>query len=259
VRRFLVDRIEEERGFCIVSGPEARHMIRVLRLAPGDRVTLVDREGRRFEGAVHSRGPEGVRVDLIRPLPQPPPSPVYITLCQAVLKSRAMDFVVQKACELGVDRIIPVVTERSVPKMDDRGRSRKVKRWREIAAAAVKQSDRARPPVIEAPLSFQAVLGLEGETRDTLKVMLWERERRCDLKALFRGSGHMPSFTGLVGPEGGFSEREAAEAEAAGYTLVSLGRRILRAETAGTVLVALAQYEWGDLHVPGTAVDRGSA
>ncbi|MDY7035519.1 MAG: RsmE family RNA methyltransferase, partial [Thermodesulfobacteriota bacterium] len=114
MRRFFIEEIKPGDRSFIIAGPEARHIIKVLRMGRGDRVMLMDGKGSRFQAIIESVEGHEVLVTLEKSLPMPPPSPVEITLCQALLKSRPMDYMVQKTSELGVDRIIPFSSERTV-------------------------------------------------------------------------------------------------------------------------------------------------
>jgi len=157
-----------------------------------------------------------------------------------------MDFMVEKTSELGVDRILPYIAERTVVKVDGEKAHDKVRHWQEIATSAAKQSDRAMPAEIGPLHSFDEMLARLGKD-SALKILLWEQEGMRSLKDLLRSGSPAPGVLAMVGPEGGFTEREVKEAGEAGFVRVSLGRRILRAETAAITLVTIIQYEWGDL------------
>lgn len=246
MRRFFIEEIIAKDGTCIIEGSEARHITKVLRMGQGDRLILMDSQGARFQAIIESAYPHKVSVTLERPLPAPPPSPANITLCQALLKSRPMDYVVQKTSELGVNCIIPFSSERTVVRIDSDRISNKVKHWQEIAHNAAKQSDRGNPLRIGPPYLFQDLLEALRQ-KDALKIILWEDEKAQDLKTLLRSPKPRKDFIGMIGPEGGFSHKEIEMAREAGFSSVSLGERILRAETAAITLIAIVQYEWGDL------------
>ena len=246
LRRFIVDEIRAKAGSCIISGAEARHITKVLRMGRGDRFILMDGKGNHFQALIESAGRQEVTVTLEKPLPKPPPSPVEITLCQALLKSRSMDYMVQKTSELGVDRIFPFSSERTVVRLDEAKFETKLRHWHKIAHSAAKQSERSTPAEIGILSSFEDLLG-QWKREDAFKVILWEGEGAKDLKGLLRGSSPTKKFVGIVGPEGGFSRKEMDRAREAGFFSASLGYRILRAETAAITMAAIVQYEWGDL------------
>ncbi len=246
LRRFFVENIETKDGLCTIRGSEAKHMTRVLRMGRGDRFILMDGKGARFQALVLSAGRREVLVTLEKALPQPTPSPVEITLCQALLKSRAMDYVIEKTSELGVNRIFPFSSERTVIRLNREKSANKRRHWREIAQGAAKQSNRSAPAEI-GPLSSFGELVAKCPQENALKVILWEEEGERNLKDLLKASPPLKKFIGMLGPEGGFSQEEVRAAREAGFTSVSLGQRVLRAETAAITMVAVVQYEWGDL------------
>ncbi len=246
LRRFVVDEIRPQEGRISIQGQEARHIARVLRLHAGDRVILMDRNGARFLAKVESAHPQEVIVSIEEPLQSPSSSPLRITLCQALLRSGPMDFVIQKASELGIAEIFPFFSERTVVRSDRTDTANKLRHWNEIARGASKQSGRERLPEIHPVLPFSELLaGLD--TAAHLKVILWEGEETRDFKGTLRNHGPATKATGIIGPEGGFAEKEIDAALSAGFIPVSMGQRILRAETAAIAFVAIVQYEWGDL------------
>jgi 16S rRNA (uracil1498-N3)-methyltransferase len=246
LRRFFVEEIRADNGTCLISGSEAKHISNVLRMRAGDRVILMDGKGSRFQAVIESTSSKGVRAVLERPLPKQPPSPVHITLCQALTKSRAMDYLLQKTSELGVDRIMTFYSERTTVRYKKEQLVNKMRHWREIAISAAKQCGRSIPVAIDAPISFGAVME-KWRGQNALTVVLWEEEDSNDLKSALKASPPAANFVGIIGPEGGFSREEITAAGDAGFASVSLGERILRADTAAITMVAVVQYELGDL------------
>jgi len=246
MRRFYVDEILGTQASFAITGAEAKHIARVLRMGPGDRIVLLDRVGARFLAVIKEVSRHRVLVSLERPIPAPEPSPVRITLCQALLKSNPMDFVVEKTSELGVDRILPYIADRTVVKVDGERTHGKLRHWQEIAQSAAKQSDRPMAAEIDPIHSFDELLARLSKDSG-LKILLWEQEGARGLKDLLRSTAPTRGVFAMVGPEGGFTEREVKQAHHTGFVSVSLGRRILRAETAAISVVMIIQYEWGDL------------
>jgi len=246
MRRFFVEEIPSQGGTLVIRNSEARHIIRVLRMKVGDRLILMDRNGTRFQSRIESVRSHEVTVFLEEALPSPPESPVEIVLCQALLKARAMDLVIQKASELGVHKVLPFASERTVVQADHDKPSARIRHWREIAVNASKQSNRARPPHVALPCSLSALIE-QWKDKSALKVILWEDEKSRDLKSLLRGAAPLTTIVGITGPEGGFDAEEVDMVRQGGFSPVSLGDRILRAETAAITLLAILQYEWGDL------------
>jgi 16S rRNA (uracil1498-N3)-methyltransferase len=230
----------------MITGFEARHIAKALRMVRGDRIILLDGQGARFQTIIESVSPQGVKVRIEKPLPSPSPSPVKITLCQALLKTRAMDLVMEKASELGVHSIQPFASERTVVKLDAQKAKNRGRRWREISHSATTQSNGRAPAEIGTLLPFTD-LTTRYQIEDALKVIFWEDEEVKDLKGLLRVSAPMIKAVGIVGPEGGFTREEIRMAKEAGFTSVSLGQRTLRAETAAITMMTIIQYEWGDL------------
>lgn len=246
MRRFFVEEIIVNKGTCSITGPEAKHISKVLRMGPGDRLTLIDRKGTRFLALITSVGPREVLVALEKPIPKPSPSPIEITLCQAMIKPRQMDHIIQKTSELGVDCILPFSSKRTVVRFSKDRLANKIRHWREIAQNSTKQSDRGTPVEIRPVVYFNELMA-KWKGKNALKVILWEEEKTKDLKSLLKGSSPLRKFVGVVGPEGGFIQQEVEVARDAGFISVSLGSRTLRSETAAITMVAIAQYELGDL------------
>ncbi|MFO7602130.1 MAG: 16S rRNA (uracil(1498)-N(3))-methyltransferase [Candidatus Desulfacyla sp.] len=246
MRRFFVEAPIEPDQPCVITGSEAHHILKVLRMGPGDRLALMDGRGARFQAVIRSATRKEVTVTLEDPLPFPPPSPVEISLCQALLKSGPMDYLIQKTSELGVDALFPFFSQRTIVRLEEGRFANRLRHWSGIGRSAAKQSGRKAPARIAAPSSLEE-LTAKWKTEKGLKAMLWEGEGKRDLKGLLRGAHQTEKFIGIIGPEGGFAEEEVEMAEDAGFVPVSLGNRILRAETAAITLVAIVQYEWGDL------------
>lgn len=248
LRRFYIEEINAKDKTCIIAGAEARHITKVLRMKPGDRLVLMDGKGSRFKSLIESVASGQVRVRLEKPFPKPPSSPVNFTLCQAISKPRAMDYLIQKTSELGIDCIAPFFSERTVFRSEGERLANKMRHWREIAKNAAKQCGRALPAKIETPVSFRELMG-KWRFEETLKVILWEGEQSNDFKSILKPSLFVKRFVGIVGPEGGFAGQEIDTALEAGFVPVSMGDRVLRAETAAVTMVAIVQYELGDLNL----------
>jgi 16S rRNA (uracil1498-N3)-methyltransferase len=212
-----------------LEGGAATHVVRVLRLRGGDPITLFNGDGWEHPGVVSTIRGGAVDVEIAGRVAGLEESPLALTLVQGVARGERMDLVMQKATELGVARIVPVLTERCVVKLD------------EVTVAACEQSGRSRLPVVEAPVRIDQWL-----VRETLPA------RRLTLApgaatSLRELGGDWREAVLLVGPEGGLTDGERAAAAAAGYQACSLGRRVLRTETAALVALAVLQAAHGDL------------
>lgn len=232
-----------------VAGLLARHLVGALRHRIGDRLTVVDDTGQRYRIDVTQATSTLLQGRITARLGVPPGPRCRITLAQAVLKHPGMDVVIQKATELGVHRIIPLITRRTIVRPRDNRSAHHLERWRTIAREAAQQCERAAIPTIDEPTSFSAFL-TEPTAPDQPRLIMWEHETSRGLHA-FLDHRPVPLHAGVVvGPEGGFDPEEVRSAVEAGLETISLGSLILRAETAGPVGLAILQYAWGDLGRP---------
>jgi 16S rRNA (uracil1498-N3)-methyltransferase len=220
----------------VLDGEPHRHLAKVLRLQAGNEVLVFDGSGTEIEARVLEVGPRTIELALGQRRAVAF-APVTITLLQALPKADRMDIIVQKATELGVARIVPVVASRSIAKPS----GSRLRRWQVIAQEAARQSGRADVPEIADPLALpQAV----EQVRDGTRLVLWEEEQGHPLRGALDGSSQIAL---LVGPEGGLAVQEVVEARTHGFVPVGLGPRILRVETAAIVAVALVQAAAGGL------------
>lgn len=247
MRRFYIEKINEKNGLCAITGSEARHILKVLRMEKGETLILIDGTGRSFLASLEKATRHEAQVRLLKPIPASAPSPVEITLCQSILKSKQMDYMIQKTTELGVDRIIPFYSRRTVVQIGEAKIDDRLNHWQEVARNALKQSGRPTIPEIYHPLPFSSlVMGFRNDL--SLKIILYEGEKKYDMKGLLKGiSSGQNKIIGVIGPEGGFTGEEIECAVKAGFISTSVGNRILRAETAAITIAAIVQYELGDL------------
>jgi 16S rRNA (uracil1498-N3)-methyltransferase len=234
----------------ILAGEKAHYLSAVLRCKKGDELIVFDGEGKCVLTVIESSDKREVIAEVRRHFPCDFESPVHLVLVQGLLKGEKMDWVVQKTTELGVREIIPVITERSQVR-----ETRKVARWRKIAEEASRQSGRSVVPIVYAPVGLKEFLeGSEsGQHGDAKGFICWE-EGGVSLKEAIKKISVSPShpFTGssvhlFIGPEGGFTKEEISLAEAKNIQVVSLGKRILRAETAALAAITLVQFLMGDI------------
>jgi len=209
---------------------------------------LMDKEGQSFEATIGEVHYKEVKVTITKTMPPLPPSPVKISLAQALIKSHPMEYLIQKVTELGIHSIHPFYSERTVIKLKPDNLAHKIDRWNEIIKSACKQCGRATLPDLNTPLLFEEMIK-DAPDRKTLKILLWEDEDKVDLKRLLTSMSSAPHVFVIVGPEGGFTLNEINLAKDAGFHIVSLGNRILRAETAAVSLLSIIQYERGDLNL----------
>ena len=249
-RRFYAPPIafaSDERTVSL-GADEARHARGVLRLQPGDEVYVFDGAGKEFRCAVREFSRDSAVLDVLEEVePARPESPLKLTLGIALLKGEKFDLVVQKATELGASRIGPVTTSRADVRLSNgEDGQRKVTRWQRIALEAAKQSGRARLMEIDEPVDFKSLLARrngEGE----LRLMFAERNGTSLANVTQDSPSDFPRVFALIGPEGGWADEEIELAREAGWQIVTMGGRTLRAETAAIAIVALLQHRFGDL------------
>ncbi|HEV2286681.1 MAG TPA: 16S rRNA (uracil(1498)-N(3))-methyltransferase [Steroidobacteraceae bacterium] len=222
-----------------LEGNAASHVTRVLRLRVGTALTLFNGEGGEYEASIDKAAAGEVIVAVGTHTAEERESPLKLTLAQGISRGERMDLVVQKATELGVTELLPVLTERSVVRLTAQQSDRKVNHWRAIAIAACEQCGRNRLPGIAAPQGYREFV---RSAPDGARVLLAPGAgvRLADLP---RPDG---AVTVLIGPEGGLTDEEEQAALAAGFTAVRLGPRVLRTETAAIAALALLQRQFGD-------------
>lgn len=228
----------------------AHHARRVLRLQPDDAVWIADGSGYDYPGRIVTIDRDGVTVALADPTESSGEPRTHITLFQGLPKSDKMDWVVQKAAEVGIRSVVPVRAERSVVHLSDAKAVGRLERWQRIAEAAAGQAGRGCIPAVQKPVELQqAIEAWRLEAPGGLLLVPWEEERATGLRTLLRNlSEPLPRQVGLViGPEGGLTQDELALTGGFSGKACTLGPRILRTETAGTVVAALVLHEFGEM------------
>ena len=241
MHRFFVSTESMSGGRVSLEGGTAAQIARVLRGRPGDTVVVLDGSGMEYRVVLQSVSVERVVGEVVDSGMCEGEPGVEITLYQAIIKGDKFEYVLQKGTELGVSAFVPIVCERSIPNARRWGKGR-YERWRTIATEAAEQSGRGRVPRIEAPVR----LGEACEKHVGAGVVPWEMEKSYSLRqALGQVKGRRIGI--FVGPEGGLTSDEVGLATANGIRPVTLGRRILRAETASVAAIAAVMYELGEL------------
>jgi 16S rRNA (uracil1498-N3)-methyltransferase len=234
----------ERNSIVVLTAEEARHLRDVLRLRAGDEVFVFDGEGREFRCNVEDIGRHETRLSVVEEAgPARPESRLQLTLAIALLKGEKIDLVVQKATELGAARVALIESEHADVRIkSDRDADRRISRLRRIALEAAKQSGRARVPTIDGPVAYGEFI---MNRMAGMRLFFSERDGRPLGPAI--ESGNISEVTALIGPEGGWSDDEIEAARAAGWLVITLGGRILRAETAAIAVTTLLQHLFGDL------------
>ena len=242
--RFYVPQPRIENGMLKIEGDEVKHIRKVLRLKAGDEIVVFDGLGREVEGTIVEERLSSVVIRIQNIFSSERDSPLEVTLAQSLLKGEKMDYLIQKATELGVKEIIPFFSSRSVPFLEKSRRLKRHHRWEKIAVEASKQCGRGVVPKLESLQDYSDMLQM-ASTED-LRLILWERDGIKLKEVLERSKGKRKIFF-IIGPEGGFNQLEVDEAKKVGFLPVTLGRRILRAETASLCFLSILQYERGDI------------
>jgi 16S rRNA (uracil1498-N3)-methyltransferase len=225
-----------------INAEQTRYIGRVLRLRVGDGLVVFNGENGEWTATIASMNKNSAVLRVGEKRDVATESRLRVHLVQGISRGERMDFVIQKATELGVKRVTPVLTEYGVTKFDEKRAENRRKHWQGVAESACEQSGRIRPPLIDAPLPLNTWFGQKTSTDSTQLILR--------LGAGLELSSISPPNTKvcvLIGPEGGFSEREYDDAGAAAFTAVSVGPRILRTETAAVAALAIVQGYWGDM------------
>ena len=229
-------------GIELQLGREQAHYLgRVLRLRDGDMLTVFNGDNGEFDARVTSLAKNSATVVIDTPVETATESALKVHLVQGISRGERMDFVVQKATELGVKRITPVFTQYGVVKLDQARAAKRSDHWNSVAISACEQSGRVRPPLIDPLVDLNSWFGAGAKEADTDLVL-----RPGAAVALSSITAPVTKVCLLIGPEGGFSDKEYDDAGVAGFAPVSLGPRILRTETAALTAIAVAQTLWGD-------------
>jgi 16S rRNA (uracil1498-N3)-methyltransferase len=245
MNRFLFDPAAVKNDELFLSKEESRHISKVLRMRPGTEVELFDGTGIVYRATIVETG-ERVKARMGQCISREERMEVPVWVAQGLLKGKKMDLIVQKCTELGAARFSSFVSSRCQGKPDRAQNRKKKERWQRLTIAACKQCMRRSPPVLDETLSFSDLLALYGTEPDVLRLLFWEEEKSFRLRDL-------PSFSGfiavclLLGPEGGLTAEEVELARSKGWQTVTLGERVLRAETANLSAVAIVQHLVGNI------------
>ncbi|EXX87977.1 16S rRNA methyltransferase [Paenibacillus darwinianus] len=254
MQRYFVKAESFNEHSVTLEGDDAHHLVRVMRMKPGDEIIVSDGEGREAVAKLSGLAPGRVEADILELRPVSGEPGWSVTVAQALPKGDKMELVIQKGTEIGAAAFVPFQSERMVVQYDERKEGKRLERWRKIAKEAAEQAHRSIIPAVRPVLGWRGLVaslaqydsvffcyekegGLSGSgLRDAVRAAASQAADPSSLKLLV-----------IVGPEGGFTEREASEAEAAGAVTVGLGKRILRTETAAMVALACLMYESGEM------------
>ncbi len=233
--RFFIQSAGISEGRAVITGEDAGHITRALRMKPGEHVTLCDEAGVEYETVLLLTG-ERVECEILSAKPSGNEPPYRAVVYQALVKGDRFETVLMKATELGAARIVPVASARCTVRLEAKEYAKKRERWQRIAAEAAKQCGRARIPEVTDPVPFTAAI--TEAARADLPLFCYEAEGTEPLPVHLSPEKIPGTVSVVIGPEGGFEEAEADEARALGMKMTGLGRRILRTETAAPAVLA---------------------
>jgi 16S rRNA (uracil1498-N3)-methyltransferase len=244
MQRFYIDKQAIDSGTITIAGSEARHIGKVLRLKEHDSITLFDDNGTIYNGTIISKDHKQVQVRIERESRDHDQQEANIVLGQALTKGSKMDLIVQKSTELGVSRIIPFSSARTIMRYDEKQSVGRVRHWQRIALASAKQSGRRSVPAVANITDFDRLVA--SDLPGYLKIILWEEENAVRLRQVLKQSTALNPLIFLVGPEGGFAQDEVVRAREQGFITASLGNTVLRTETVSSAVLSVIRYETGD-------------
>ena len=237
-QRFLCDSIVKNQDTMILVGDTAHHLTRVLRLKTGDKIIVFDQSGYEWDAEIINKKRQSVEIELLNRHKPDVESPVNITLLQSLSRSHRMDLVMQKATELGVNSIVPMLTKNTVVKLNAKNTQKKMHHWKKITISAAEQSGRVCLPELLEPRELSESLLNEHKKEESFFL---------DTTGSESFSGNVKKSVSIaIGPEGGFSPDEKKMAEKSGYRIIKTGPRLLRTETAPIMALSILQYLYGD-------------
>ena len=241
MHRFFVEPSQIGEKEIVITGPDVNHIRNVLRMRAGEELLAADGQGSEYRCILRELQDSEIRAEICRRLGSSAELPSRITLFQGLPKGDKMDLIIQKCVELGVFRVVPMTTKRTVVKLDAKKEESRRKRWTAVSESAAKQSGRGIIPEISGVKSFREAVEEAGEL-DVCLIPYEKAENMARTREILSGIPAGASIGVFIGPEGGFEEEEVREAMAAGARPITLGRRILRTETAGMAVLAMLGY-----------------
>lgn len=244
MHRFFVNPSQIDGSCILIKGNDVKHIVAVLRMKKNENLIVCDGQNTDYNCIIKDISKEEIELEIMEKKRNTVESQIKVKLYQSLPKLDKMDLIVQKCVELGIDKIVPIITERTISKTEDIKRiQKKVERWNKISESAAKQCMRGKIPIVANPIDY--ITALEQAKDLDKSIIPYEKEYKISLRSCIK------DFVGttigvFIGPEGGFSEREIETAVKYNLQPVTLGNRILRTETAGFVVLANIMYELGD-------------
>jgi 16S rRNA (uracil1498-N3)-methyltransferase len=253
-RRFYAPPENISASLVALSTHETHHLIHVLRMTPGDDAFVFDGRGREFRCSFRRVEGNQAQLEIVDTLFDVVESPIYLTLAQALAKGEKFDFIIQKATELGVNSIVPLITRYADVRLDDQQKLNRVERWRRISLEATKQCGRRRLVEITAPRRLSEYIAerasahsISGPVSRIPRTLLFSEKGGAPVTEALADMSPQSEICAFIGPEGGWSDDELESLTGCGCQAVTLGPRVLRTETAALVALALIQHVTGDL------------
>jgi 16S rRNA (uracil1498-N3)-methyltransferase len=245
MHRFFIKQEDIYNDGITIEGEDVQHISKVLRLKEGDKIVLCDQTGTDYNVAIESISKHTVKTIIIDKVPSKGEPTIEVVLYQGIPKSTKMDLIIQKCTEMGITRVVPVFTTRTIVKLEsEKDEAKKVQRWTKIAEEAAKQSARGIVPHIEMPMNLEQAL-MDSRKLDIVLIP-YELEKDTSVKAALQGKT-AKSVGFFIGPEGGFNAPEIVRAKQNNVIPVTLGSRIMRTETAGFAMLTCIMYEYDQM------------
>ncbi len=239
IRRVFVDKLKMKNGMVLLAGPTHKYIVGVLRKGPGDRVDIIDGKGYLYRSTIQSIKGKELYLQVLDVVHKPQEKRARVILCVSPIKGPRMDWLVEKATELGAEKIVPTIFKRTLIKFNDNA-TEKTERWKRIGIEASRQSGRFIIPEIAEPTPLRGIADLIKDAGK--RVVLYEKERNTTLKDVF-GTNTGDTTCIAIGPEGGIEETEVEWLKENGFTPCTLGENIFRAETTPLVVLSVILYE----------------
>ncbi len=249
MHRFFVDEKDIYESQITMKGDDVSHISKVLRLKPGDIIETCDGNGTDYEVKIEEVQKNIIKTTILNRRPSRSEANLKVILFQSIPKSTKMDFIIQKCTEMGINTIVPVVSARTIVKLEtEKDEIKKVERWSKIAEEAAKQSKRGMIPIIGMPISFDKAI--QEAAKLDMAIIPYELETAHSLKKTFENK-NINSIGIFIGPEGGLEDFEIEKAINNNIVPVTLGPRILRTETAGFVALSCVMYHFDQMEMGG--------
>ncbi|MBR5270555.1 MAG: 16S rRNA (uracil(1498)-N(3))-methyltransferase [Clostridia bacterium] len=246
--KFFVSPENISQDKIVINNTDVSHITKVLRMNIGDKITVCDSMGYDYLAKISGIEQNSIICDILSKEKSNTEPNINVTIFQGLPKASKMDYIIQKTTELGISKIVPCALKRCVVKLDGKkAEAKKCERWQKISEEASKQSGRGIVPAVEMPMTLKEVLNTVKDY--DLFFVPYECEEQTTIKEVLTSLAEPKNIAFMIGPEGGFDTAEIEEIKKSGVKTVTLGKRILRTETAGEAVLAMIMYEIGDINV----------